>query len=85
MLNTVVFTLMGIGLAAGSVLHGLLFLLLLAGGVHFGGLIVKRSKAAGGAFPGGCIVRHAKLALPALALVVADAAIAFIAFSGMNA
>ncbi|MFK4765592.1 hypothetical protein ACI3L3_12560 [Desulfobaculum sp. SPO524] len=84
MLNTVVFILMGLGLAVGSVLHGMLFILLVAGGVHFSGVLIRRS-ATGGAFPGGCMVRHAKLALPALGVLAADAAVAYVAVHSIGA
>ncbi|NJB66583.1 hypothetical protein GGQ74_000223 [Desulfobaculum xiamenense] len=84
MFNTVAFALMGLVLAAGSVLHGLLLILVLAGAAHFCGVFLRRSRAGLGAFPGNCVVRHAKLAVPALLVLLADAAVAYVAVRGMG-
>lgn len=75
MLSTMLVISGAMALVAGAMLHAITFMLLISGIVYGVGKI-RRSEAVAG-FPGNVKIRHAKLAVPALAVLIADVAIIY--------
>ncbi|BBD07384.1 hypothetical protein [Desulfovibrio ferrophilus] len=76
MLNSILLILAVIPLVAGSLFHAVAFMLAVAALVN---LVSRVRRGMETGFPGTPLARHAKLAVPALAVLAADAALLWLA------
>jgi len=85
-MNSVALVLGGCALAVGSLLHGVLFVLLFSGVVYTGGNLMPKPKHRSGRFfPGSAFSRHAKLAVPAFLVLCVDVALVAVALKHAGA
>lgn len=82
MMSSLLVVLSGAALVAGALLHAMTFMLVIAGCVYCVGRI-RRSEAIAG-FPGNVKARHVKLAVPAVAVLLADAVILMASHGTLN-